>query len=97
MPTKSIEERLEELEGKFGKLDNRIEVFINGEKDLGAKGALERLMKMEDAYRQYEGLIKIFEWIDKLIGWAKYIIPLIGAAMAFTHYNFHGTNEVLHK
>jgi hypothetical protein len=105
---KSIEERLDELEEDFkeeiadirraiAKGDKRIETFINGEKDLGAKGVLERLIKMEDAYKQYESLVKLFEWVDKIIGWGKYILPLIGAAMAYTHYNLHSTNEIFPK
>jgi hypothetical protein len=105
---KPIEERFDDFEERVDKefqeirilINNssrRVEVFINGEKDLGAKGVLERLMKMEEAYRQFEGLEKIFEWINKIIGWGKYILPLIGAAMAYTHYNFHGTNEIFHK
>lgn len=108
MAAKTIEERIDALEEQFTqeiadlrsavkKGDDRIERFINGEKDLGAKGILDRLMKMEELYKQYEGLGKLFEWIEKLIKWGFWASPFIGAAMVWAHHNLGSTNQLFGK
>lgn len=104
----TLEDRVDEIEEQFNKDiaelrqmirtgDQRIERFINGEKDLGAKGILDRMIKMEEVFRQYEGLGKIFEWIEKLIKWGFWAAPFVGAALLWAHHNLGKTNQIFNK
>jgi hypothetical protein len=99
-----LEELIEDAHGEIRTLkdliskgDQRVDRFINGEKDLGAKGMLERLIRMEEVYKQYEGLTKIFEWIEAIIKWGFRLSPFIAGAMLWAHQNLRGTDKLFGK
>lgn len=94
---KELQEQLDDLGRRVGKAEERIERFVNGEKDLGAKGMLERLSVMEELYKQYEGLVRVFDWINIIVKWGVRLSPLIGAAMAYMHYNLGSTSGIFGK